>query len=141
MLSRGCLKDDRGRPGRLGRVAPWLQLGMLAALACGGCAGPERRVDRIAEHAGLEPLMLSGLGFRHRAYAADRADETLLVIFIDGDGTPWVQGGRRIAADPTPRHPVALELAARTASSVLYLGRPCYFGIADRTCSSKYWTF
>jgi len=64
-----------------------------------------------------------------------------LVVFMDGDGSPWIEGGRRIARDPTPHVPLALELAVRTPASVLYLGRPCYLEITrPPECSERLWT-
>lgn len=44
--------------------------------------------------------------------------------------------GRRVA----PRVPLGLELAVRTPESVLYLGRPCYFGLIRDGCTEKVWT-
>ncbi len=35
-----------------------------------------------------------------------------LVIFIEGDGSPWVDGGRSVASDPSPKSAVALDLAS-----------------------------
>ncbi|HEU5136368.1 MAG TPA: hypothetical protein VFU13_14560 [Steroidobacteraceae bacterium] len=72
-----------------------------------------------------------------------------MFVFLDGDGSPWVNYGSRVALDPTPRVPLALQLAARTRGSVLYLGRPCYFNVpgrvsdgaaGDRECSADLWT-
>jgi hypothetical protein len=70
-----------------------------------------------------------------------RGAPDLLVLFIDGDGSPWVGGGRRIATDPTPRRPLALELAGLTAASVLYIGRPCYMEQTQPPeCAARLWT-
>jgi len=65
-----------------------------------------------------------------------------LFIFVDGDGRPWVRGGRATATDPTSRHPLLLDLAAQTQTgSVLYLGRPCYLGLARTIeCQPSDWT-
>jgi pimeloyl-ACP methyl ester carboxylesterase len=38
------------------------------------------------------------------------------------------------------RLPLGLELAVRTPESVLYLGRPCYFGLIRDGCAEKVWT-
>lgn len=85
--------------------------------------------------------MLEGIGFQHRAFAAVRGPADLLVLFIEGDGSPWIDGGRRVAADPTPHKPLALQLAAATPASVLYLGRPCYLApVRPRGCSEELWT-
>lgn len=115
---------------------------MLVVLATfAGCAAPARRAQLLAHRGGLVPVLLQGKPFQHHGFAALRADDPLLVLFIDGDGSPWVDGGRRIAADPTPRVPLALALAAATKTSVLYLGRPCYLETAmPPECVPELWT-
>jgi hypothetical protein len=113
----------------------------LVLAVLGGCASPVRRAERIAQNHGLEPLLLQGTGFQHHAFVTVGRDSDPLVVFIDGDGSPWIDGGRRIAADPTPRVPLALELAAATPVSALYLGRPCYLEAARPAgCSERLWT-
>lgn len=122
--------------------AGFLILLLAAAVGSAGCASaPSRaeRAERVAIRGGLEPLVLRGGPFALQAFAAVR-DSRELLIFIDGDGSPWVDEGRRIASDPSPRQPLALELAARTPGSVLYLGRPCYWRIQEEPCASRYWT-
>ncbi len=121
------------------RGLPWLLLWMLPCLA--GCQGPLLRAQRIAEQAGLEEALLPGAGFQHRAFLRLTEDSTLLTVFIEGDGSPWVEHGQRPAVDPSPHNPLALKLAAKTPGSVLYLGRPCYFGLQhEPECSDIYWT-
>jgi pimeloyl-ACP methyl ester carboxylesterase len=86
--------------------------------------------------------VLEGGKFELRAFATVRGPHrNLLIVFLDGDGSPWVDGGRHISADPTPRVPLALDLALETPGSVLYLGRPCYFALQrPPLCSPRYWT-
>ncbi len=65
----------------------------------------------------------------------------VLFVFIDGDGSPWSRDGQEPASDPTPHTPLALELAAGTPASVLYVGRPCYFSVrSDAGCKPSVWT-
>jgi dienelactone hydrolase len=46
-----------------------------------------------------------------------------------------------VAADPTPRTPLTLELLARDPAPVRFLGRPCYHGTAERPpCTGELWT-
>jgi pimeloyl-ACP methyl ester carboxylesterase len=86
--------------------------------------------------------MLPGTGFQHAAYARVTDGDALLVLFIEGDGLPWVHGGRAIASDPTSSALLALALAAQTPGSVLYLGRPCYLAArSDPACATRWWTF
>lgn len=113
----------------------------ILVLALVACASPARRAESLARHAGLTPLLLQGGPFELRAFAVIRRPRDLLVVFIDGDGSPWIEGGRRISADPTPRAPLALSLALETPGSVLYLGRPCYFALQRQpVCAPALWT-
>jgi pimeloyl-ACP methyl ester carboxylesterase len=116
-------------------------IGAAVAAAIVGCTTPERYAQTLARGHALEPLLLHGTAFQHHAFAAVRGAPGLLVLFIEGDGSPWVGGGRQIAADPTPRVPLALELAVSTPASVLYLGRPCYLEVKrPPECSEPLWT-
>jgi len=99
------------------------------------------RAQRLAKQGELQELMLPGSGFQHSAYARVTDGDSLLVLFIEGDGSPWVKRGLVVANDPTPHKPVMLQLAARTPGSVLYLGRPCYFAArSDPACEPRWWT-
>jgi poly(3-hydroxybutyrate) depolymerase len=116
-------------------------LHFLIVLVMAGCMRPLDRAEHIAAQAGLEPMILPGVGFEHEAFAAVRGQEDFLVVFIDGDGSPWGDSGRRVADDPSAREPLALELAARTPGSVVYLSRPCYLNRQVQAgCAQKYWT-
>ena len=111
-------------------------MGLLSA-----CATPTERAARLAELAGFQAEIVSGRPFLHQVFVK-WSDGDSLSIFIEGDGLPWIHQGRMVSEDPTPRHALALELAARTPGSVLYLGRPCYFGArSDSTCEARRWTF
>jgi len=106
-----------------------------------GCASPQQKTQHLAVAHGLQPLVLQGTTFSHHSFAVMRGSSDSLVVFIDGDGSPWVAGGRKIAADPTPRTPLALQLATVTPGAVLYLGRPCYLEPTEPPqCSQKLWT-
>jgi hypothetical protein len=124
----------------VGRRACLLVVVLLGCL--GGCSAPARRADELAARAGFTRLLLAGGRFHHVAYARIGSGSRLL-IFVEGDGTPWIDSGRVVASDPTPRHALALELAAQShTQSVLYLGRPCYLGLAKSPeCRPAYWTF
>jgi pimeloyl-ACP methyl ester carboxylesterase len=119
--------------------------GLLAAVA--GCTAPAISARELAARHALEPLLLQGVGFQHHAFAGRgggellRGDADLLVVFIEGDGSPWIHGGRQIAVDPTPHVPLALQLAVTTPAPVLYLGRPCYLEVQQPPeCSDRLWT-
>lgn len=138
---RGLPRRSRGVCPVDARAACAVACGLMIALALVACASPARRAQSLAQRGGLMPLVLQGGAFELRAFAATRPPRDLLTVFIDGDGSPWVDGGRRISADPTPRKPLALELALETPGSVLYLGRPCYFALQRQpVCPSALWT-
>lgn len=64
-----------------------------------------------------------------------------LHIYIHGDGQPWVDGGRRIALDPSPLSDPALALMALDTQTSLFLGRPCYYQLhPTMNCHPQYWT-
>lgn len=104
-----------------------------------GCATPAERIDQLAASSGFDRRVVVGEGFEHLVYikTAGRPVDGLRV-YVEGDGTPWITR-HRVAADPTPRQPVALRLMALDPGPALYLGRPCYFGLS-RNCRPGYWT-
>jgi hypothetical protein len=115
----------------------------MIALLLSSCGTPAVRPDLLADALGLERIELRGTLFVHTAYRVtlERSTGTRLWVFIDGDGRPWVNGGREPASDPTTRHPLALQLAAKTMAPALYLGRPCYDRApTDEACTSTWWT-
>lgn len=78
--------------------------------------------------------------FRHRVLASD-TDGDHLVVYVEGDGTPWIRQDR-VSIDPTPTNPVMLRLMLPVSHAAIYLGRPCYFGLATSPgCEPRWWTF
>lgn len=111
-----------------------------AAAVLAACATPAERYDRRAADAGFAAVELPGDAFRHRAYVADLHHGDTLHVYVEHDGTPWIDE-RVVASDPTPRTPLALELMARDSGPRMFLGRPCYFGYGgDAGCSALLWT-
>lgn len=114
-----------------------------AILALSACAAPFSRLDHEAGELGLARADVPGLGFTHAVYrnrAARGTQGSTLHVYIEGDGTPWIDG-RHAAVDPTPRTPIALRLMALDGSPALLLGRPCYHGHhADSGCAPGLWT-
>lgn len=109
---------------------------MLAA-----CATPSERAIHSAMGSGMNVTIIDGTIYRHDSYYRDGKPGSKLLVFIEGDGSPWTDFGRTIATDPTPRHPLALQLAQETPGAVLYLGRPCYFRVRDDVgCAASVWT-
>jgi pimeloyl-ACP methyl ester carboxylesterase len=119
---------------------------LIAALvlACcaslGGCADPIKKGEWLAARNGFERQIVPGDPFRHVVFRATGRSGDELHVYIDGDGTPYANG---ITAtdDPTPRRPLMLELMALDPSPAVYIGRPCYWGLAqDPGCNALYWT-
>jgi hypothetical protein len=106
------------------------------------CSTPLEKSDHLAVEAGFTKTTLTGTQFQHVIYQhhLDNYQLEELHIYIEGDGTPWISG-QHAAVDPTPGHPLALELMREDPAPALYLGRPCYFGLSSSThCSMEYWT-
>lgn len=114
----------------------------LAALVLLGCAAPQHRAEQVAEHADFARQLVTGKGFEHVVYEHELSTQPIaeLHVYIGGDGTPWV-AGRYPSGDPTPRQPLALKLMSEDPTPAIYLGRPCYLGLAaSANCSVALWT-
>jgi pimeloyl-ACP methyl ester carboxylesterase len=133
-------------------------VGLLALAASSfGCAigtipDPQQRIrkaEMIASNSGftrLESEASDGDSLPVAAWvraATNRpADSLALHIYIEGDGLAW-RSRRRFSPDPTPLHFTALKLAAADPSqnAIVYLGRPCQYGIPpDSACRPIFWT-
>ncbi len=102
---------------------------------------PAERFEQQARQLGFERALLTGDGFEHAVYAPAAATEgALLHVYLDGDGSPWL-AGRWVSADPTPAPSLMLRLMALDPAPRLYLGRPCYHGMAAHPgCNESLWT-
>lgn len=140
-MSRGCFVLGCSRQHPLPRTALVPAVSLFLWLGVVACATPTARVEVEATALGLRAITLAGTGFRHAAwYSPGAIASETLHVYIDHDGSPWI-GRSRVAADPTPRSPLALRLMARDANASLYLGRPCYFASnSDRACGPLLWT-
>lgn len=110
----------------------------VAAVVLVGCATPATRTDRLAASHGLQRSEIQGTEFQHVIYL--RPGNGPLHVYLEGDGTPFSRPNE-VAADPTPRNPLALRLMLADSNRALYLGRPCYHGHAsDSACNWTLWT-
>lgn len=101
-----------------------------------------RTADTLAQEAGFHRSRVQTAPFLLTAYSRIQQPDQPLNIYIEGDGYAWVTR-YRVSGDPTPRRPVALELAAEDpAANVVYLARPCQYTSAgaDPACEEDYWT-
>ena len=84
--------------------------------------------------------IVSGNPFQHSTFVRERNTTVESVyVFISGDGRPWITPSK-IAADPTPKRDVALELFYQVDSNAIFLGRPCYYHVQDNYCAPSLWT-
>ena len=104
-----------------------------------GCASPAQRMDSAAAASGLERSVVDGLDYRHVVYRNLRPGPELHV-YIDNDGSPW-SGRYSMAAEPTGTGFSVLALMAADPAPAVYLGRPCYLGLAvEPPCTPLTWT-
>lgn len=83
--------------------------------------------------------VVEGAPYRHVLLEKPAASATRLHVYLDGDGTPWQRWAP--APDPTPRDALVLALMAMDPAPSVYLGRPCYHGLAaDPQCTPAVWT-
>lgn len=125
-----------------GRVR--LRVSLLAAVGMGwtlsGCVSPSSRFDAFATGMGFKSEIVAGEGFQHAVYELVRSRGKRLHVYLDGDGTPWLQGVVP-ASDPTADDYLVLRLMAQDLNASVYLGRPCYHGLADApSCGDYYYT-
>lgn len=63
-----------------------------------------------------------------------------LHLYVGGDGSAFVDR-HRVAADPTPRRPLTLQLMLADPAPSVYVGRPCYHGAGPPpACDPRLWT-
>ena len=134
------------------RAAGWA-LCVLALLAAGCSALPsredrQRHADQLAAAKGWHSTIISTAPFDILTYGpppgAGLGPAGLLTVYIEGDGFAWVSGTQP-SDDPTPRDPVALQMAlAQPEGAAAYLARPCQYTMAHdaaaRACAQRYWT-
>jgi len=122
-----------------GRGVLFLVAALVLALA--GCVQPLRSNKNFDNRLAGEHSIIAGDGFQHLIYRhGDWGRSGPVHVYLEGDGLPWVTR-TRVARDPTPRNALALRLMASDPAPSLYLGRPCYHGLADSAgCSPWLWT-
>jgi hypothetical protein len=110
-------------------------------LLLSGCAS-DKNFDQLVDDYRLVRQTITTDQFTHLLIANNTqgASHDVLHVYIEGDGTPWLRRDT-IAADPTPRNPLAFKLMLQDSAPSIYLGRPCYFGLMDSPmCVPPIWT-
>jgi len=120
----------------------WVGASLLCSSLQGGCMvqGANAHAQRLAQSVGLTRELIHTDSFDLTSFGRIRDPHAPIDIYIEGDGRAWVSKSTP-SLDPTPRHAVALQLAAQdTAANVVYLARPCQFTASDPHCDVAYWT-
>lgn len=116
---------------------------VLGLTVLGGCASPHERAAALAAQRQMRPRIVEAGLFDLFTYApAAFTPGAPLSVYIEGDGFAWITP-TRLSDDPTPRHALALALAAADpAANVVYIARPCQFvtGQHRRNCHPAYWS-
>ncbi|MSO80412.1 MAG: hypothetical protein EXQ97_01950, partial [Alphaproteobacteria bacterium] len=134
---------DHERPHALQGIArAWLAAGGVLLVA--GCASFDRRgtADSLNQTASLTRSLIRTDTFILTAFERTRDPAAPLVVYIEGDGLAWLSHFEP-SMDPTPIHPIGLQLAATDPSpDLLYLARPCQYTPLDLDlrCNTDYWT-
>jgi hypothetical protein len=110
----------------------------LALWLSAACGSPAHQWRQRVSEVGFGLTITPGDPFRHVVLDKPGRPSRALHVYLDGDGTPWE--GNRPAVDPTPRNTLVLELMRLDDRPSLYLGRPCYHGLADPGCGAALWT-
>ncbi len=123
-------------------------LSIVLSCLLGACASDRLDAARslaaeIARSGGLERRLFAETSFALIGWErAGTSADGKLVVYLEGDGSGWINRGR-IAENPTPPDPIALRLAAADPSpGLLYLARPCQYVEDDaaRNCMPRYWS-
>jgi pimeloyl-ACP methyl ester carboxylesterase len=132
------------------RLNPSCLTGVIVCLAIlvGGCATPtpQTRLEAataLAANAHWEPIELPGRHFTLSGFvpAGEPRPADVVTVYFEGDGLAW-QSPETPSDDPTPIHPVGLELAlAHPGGAAAYVARPCQFRARmEPACVERYWT-
>lgn len=103
------------------------------------CSSPAVSFDQTAASYNLMRTVVTGTKFQHVVFWQRSEASRTLRVYLGGDGMPMSTG--QPAQDPTPRNPLMLRLLALDPGPAIYVGRPCYHGLANTLeCTHKIWT-
>lgn len=116
----------------------------LASAFIAACTTPTEQFKNTAMQHGFIEMEVQGEPFWHKVYANSKAldgQQRLLHVYLDGDGKPF-KNSHALAADPTSRTPLILDLMASDGRAAIMLGRPCYhgFSLSSAICDVRFWT-
>lgn len=118
------------------RILLPIAVSMLAT----GCANNGERIDQLAAQAHLQRDVIQVGSFKTIAYEQrSSARDGPFVVFLEGDGVPWLRGVTP-STDPTTRDPLALKLLIQSNVAGSYVSRPCYQEVGSSGCTPDLWT-
>jgi hypothetical protein len=113
-----------------------LWMGLVGVVLLAGCQS-----NPYESWTGLDQAVIQSHGFSLLSLTNEMGAGSVLHVYIEGDGQPWVGG--KIAADPGPYKLTSLSLMQQDSNPSIYLGRPCYFqhvtGL-QKNCHPALWT-
>ena len=114
---------------------------LLGSMLTGCTLSSHKHIDALVTTSGFEHRLVEGDRFEHVVWLNQPSRSgNSLHVYLEGDGTPWIRQ-TWVASDPTPEKPLMLQLMQMDSIQSVYLGRPCYFGLANQPpCEARYWT-
>ncbi len=118
-------------------------LTLILALALNACAYTlQSRVadaDALAGQSGWARESLVTGAFHLAVFLPQvRHVADTVTIYIEGDGLAWLDPATP-SLNPTPKNPVALQLALRHGAGAAYIARPCQYVQDDAACRDNAW--
>lgn len=124
---------------RQSRLRQLVALIFMAALV--GCAPYTH--ERLLKKGDIDSITIGSGQFQHRIFRDTGVNPTSasnrLYIYIGGDGRPW-RTPKHVASDPTSERAIMLESMLLGDPESVYVGRPCYYQVADSRCLGNWWT-
>ncbi len=117
-----------------------MMLCMIQGLSA--CVSAVDRNKQFSQDHDLQRSIVHGEDFDHVVYFNQAALTSSggWHVYIEGDGIPWIRH-QYVADDPTAPLPLMLRLMSQDQMPSIYLGRPCYEGLAKQAgCGSWFWT-
>lgn len=124
---------------RQSRLRQLLALISMASLL--GCTSYTH--EHLLQSGDIESATIHSDHFQHRIFRSvmptSASTSNRIYIYIGGDGRPW-RTPTQIAKDPTSERSVMLESMLRGDPESVFVGRPCYYKVADSRCMGNWWT-
>lgn len=99
--------------------------------------------ERLLREGKITDFNIHSGHFEHRVFKStlliQESFKTPLYLYIGGDGRPW-RTFREVASNPTSEHSIVLKSMLQAEPNSMYIGRPCYYQVADARCQGTWWT-